>query len=223
MRFIRYSRRGLILFVVLATSACQFVAERQVGGIDEQVSNSDASLKILEKKSSINPYLDSTESVSSTVLERFRNANEALVNDDFDFAEQELRWIIDRHPNLSGPTLNLALLHSVSGNSEQAEIYFRETIERNSKNIHAYNQYGIFLREQGRFMEAEKAYQEALVVWPKYPDANINIAILYDLYMGRLEQAVTYYAIYRDLLEQPGRQINGWIIDAERRLATTQR
>ncbi|MEH6909759.1 MAG: tetratricopeptide repeat protein [Oceanicoccus sp.] len=223
MRFIRYSRICLICSFLLTISACQFVAEQPVGEMDEKMPNNEIPLSMVEKSATINPYLNNSVAVPDPILERFRKANEALANGDLDFSEQELRWIIEQYPDLSGPTLSLAVLHRIADNSEQAEIFFRKTIEKNHQNIYAYNQYGVFLREQGRFTDAEKAYQQALAIWPQYPDANINLAILYDLYMGRLESAVKYYAIYRDLLGQPDRKIDGWIIDAERRLASSQR
>jgi tetratricopeptide (TPR) repeat protein len=223
MRFIRYSKICFVFSFFLAITACQFVAEQPAGDMGEKTPNNEIPLGMVEKNLTIIPYFDNPVSVPVAVLERFTKANEAMVNGDLDFAEQELRWMIEQYPDLSGPTLSLALLHCISGNSEQAEIFFRKTIEKNSQNIYAYNQYGVFLREQGRFTDAEKAYQQALAIWPQYPDANINLAILYDLYMGRLEPAVKYYGIYRDLLEQPDRKIDGWIIDAERRLASSQR
>lgn len=223
MTFIRKIRPCLLCSFVLLTAACQFVPEpvQEQQGSENRVKESSSRLNQTQEISttvSINPYLDRATVAPAAALEQFDKANQALASSDWALAEEELHRIIETYPEFSGPYLSLALLYRTSGNSDQAERYFREAFDRNSNNVHAYNQYGVFLREQGRFMEAEHAYQRALAVWPQFPEANINLAILYDLYMGRLSLAVEYYSIYRDLQEQPDRRLAGWIVDAQRRL-----
>ena len=129
-----------------------------------------------------NPYLDTHRRVSSEARERFDAATAAMAVEDWDTAHADLQWLIENHPRLSGPYLNLALLHNARGETEGAETFFKQAIEVNDSNLGAYNQYAIFLREQGRFEDAEHVYLEALEVWPDHAETHRNIGVLYDLY-----------------------------------------
>jgi len=84
--------------------------------------------------------------------------------------------------------------------------------------LEAYNQHGIFLRQQGRFAEAEQAYLSALAISAAYPDSHRNIGVLYDLYLGEPEQALHPYRRYQQLTATDSRQVAGWIADLERQL-----
>ena len=44
--------------------------------------------------------------------------------------------------------------------------------------------------------EAENYYRKALDIWPQYPEAQMNLAILLELYRGRFLEARKYYLSY---------------------------
>ena len=47
----------------------------------------------------------------------------------------------------------------------------------------------------------------------------LNLAILYELYMGRYAEALAAYQDYQLVLDEPDTKVNGWLIDLERRVA----
>lgn len=165
-----------------------------------------------------NPYQLDRRPVAADAQRRFERALLALEQQDSASAMAQLLYLAEHYPRLSGPALNLALLSQQAGALEQAEHWFEQSIASNPANLSAYNQYGIFLREQGRFVEAEQVYLAALEVWEWHADTHRNIGVLYDLYMGERERALRHFYRYQALTGSDDRAVAGWIADLERQL-----
>ena len=215
MKFTRCLSLSFVL-ILLLSGGCQFVPEQKqdFDALKAEVDSTIAPLKI----ASPNPYLQNPVAVPAAAQQKFQQANKALAAGDWQDAENDLLWLIKNHPALSGPMLNLALLYAETGQDEKAQQYFNQAINVNQQNVNAYNQYAIYWRKRGQFNQAEQFYLKALAVWPDYPEAHLNLGMLYDLYMGALPPALEHYQYYQALLEEPSRQVQGWIMDTERRL-----
>ncbi len=225
MKFTELTSLILTLMAIFLFSACQFIpteSSRNSRPLGENKIETEGKKDQVSLSTDDNPYLAQSVKVTSVARHRFELANKASRKEDWVQAENHLLWLTKNYPELSGPFLKLALLYNATEQFEKAESSFGHAIVSNDKNIYAYNQYAVFLRERGKFIEAEKYYRQALNIWPAYPEGNLNLAILYDLYMGRLELALQHYKIYQSLLPETNRQISGWIIDTQRRLATSQ-
>lgn len=212
-------RYACLLLASLWLAGCQFMPAQETG----ESADADTPAGETAEPTIIrlpNPYLEDRPSVPSAARERFASAQEALQQQAWAIAETDLLWLTENYPQFSGPYLNLALLYVDTGQLEEADTHFQQAIAANPNNINAYNEYGIFLREQGRFAEAESIYLQALKVWPDSPETLINLGILYDLYMGKFEQALEQYRTYQALQDEPERKVQGWIVDIERRQAT---
>ncbi|ARN72786.1 tetratricopeptide repeat protein [Oceanicoccus sagamiensis] len=212
MRFINGTQR-ITLFVVLTLliSACQFVPTTStVQPVEDSAT--------LAPSKAVNPYLQNRPAVSAAASDHYQQAQAALANQDWAKAELHLQWLTAKAPELSGPYVSLAQLYSRTEQTAKVAPMFKQAIATNSSNLSAYNQYAIFLREQGQFNEAEALYQQALVVWPDYPEGHLNLGILYDLYMGKLALALAHYQQYQNLQPEPDRQVAGWIVDTQRRI-----
>ena len=170
-----------------------------------------------------NPYLLNRQKVSREALSRFENANTAIENKQWQEAEQQLGWLIENYPQLSGPYLDLALVYRQTQQQEKSADYFAKAIETNPTNLVAYNQYGIFLREKGEFQAAQAQYLKALAVWEQYPDTHRNLGVLNDLYLGNKEAALKHYYRYQELTYGKDRLVAAWIADLERELTTVAR
>lgn len=164
----------------------------------------------------VNPYLEDQPRVSETARRRFAAATAAMAAEDWETARADFEWLVEHNPKLSGPYLNLALLHATRGNATLAEQFFEAAVEVNPRNLEAYNQYGIFLRQQGRFDESERSYLAALAVWNGHAATHRNLGVLYDLYRGEREKALVHYYRYQALTGGSDRAVSGWIIDLER-------
>ncbi len=228
MRFIDVTLRRLRLsvwgFIVLAAGGCQMLPDTPSPEAADSTETASADKETAEKAAGAeqplpNPYRVDPPSVPGAARQRFDDALAALEQQQWQAAETDLLWITEHHPELSGPYLNLALLYQRSQQPDKVEPAFRQAIAATPDNVAAYNQYAIYLRQQGRFADAEAQYLRALEVWPDSPNTHLNLGILYDLYMGQLQQALKHYRAYQALQPEPDRRVQGWIVDTERRLA----
>lgn len=76
---------------------------------------------------------------------------------------------------------------------------------------------GIALRREGRFQEARAAYEQALVLAPQRRAVLVNLAILYDLYLGDAAQARSLYERALALDPTPDAELARWVAEIQRR------
>lgn len=108
-----------------------------------------------------------------------------------------------------------------SGNSPEQraaqEKSLLKVIELHPRQAEAYNQMGIFYRHVGRFDEARTLYEKALTIDPGHQSAQLNLGILYDLYLADIPMAMEGYRKYQSLISNEDKQVNIWIADLEKR------
>jgi Tfp pilus assembly protein PilF len=148
----------------------------------------------------------------------FDNALTAQRAQQWPEAERQLKQLAEKYPQLSGPHLNLALLYAQTQRPQLAEESFKRALQINPNNIGAYNQYGIWLRTQARFADAEAQYRQALTKNPNSAETHLDLAILYDLYLGKLPQALEHYLRYLELAGDEKSPVHSWVADLQRRM-----
>ena len=156
--------------------------------------------------------------LDSTLQRHYEAALQTLRQGDLERAKQQFQNLAAEHPELSGSVTNLGIIQLKQNDPDAAEAAFREALSRNPQSAPAHNQLGVVLRMQGRFQEAEQAYRKALELEPVYLLAHRNLGILYDLYLGEPAKALEEYRLYQKLAEAPDQEIEGWILDLERRM-----
>ena len=123
----------------------------------------------------------------------------------------------DSQPELAGPWVNLGQVYLKLDKEEEARLAFRKAIAANPANCAAYNQLGVLSRQMGDFAQAENHYLKCLSAQPDSADVYLNLGILYELYLGRLQEALGAYRQYQNLSVEPDRKVAGWVLDLERR------
>ncbi|MCR6652991.1 MAG: tetratricopeptide repeat protein [Cellvibrionaceae bacterium] len=210
---------ALLFGVLLALGGCASGGgqkKAKASAVDEPEVSGEARAAI-EKIP--NPYLTQAVKIPPAAETAFRDALVAVQSEDWQTAERQLLDLSQKHPQLSGPLVNLGIVCWRQEKPAEAEKYFTQALTLNPLNNDAYVQMGLFLREQGRFAEAEQTYQKALEVWPHNAAAHRNLGILYDLYMGKFDAALKHYEMVLKLSDEPNKEVEGWIIDLKRRLA----
>ena len=148
----------------------------------------------------------------------FDEAVAALDAENYRDAEILLSELTDREPELSGPWMNLGSAYMAQGKIEEASQAFKKAIDANPDNCAAHNQLGVLARQSGDFLAAEANYLACVQRVPEFREAYLNLGILYELYLGKLPEALDAYRTYQSLLESPDGRVNGWVMDLERRL-----
>lgn len=156
--------------------------------------------------------------VSRRSASLFETAVRAVQEQRFTDAEVLLLELTTREPDLSGPWVNLGTVYLALDDSEAAQVAFRRAVEINPDNCAAYNEMGVMSRQSGDFLTAEANYLACVERVPDFREAYLNLGILYELYLGRLPEALAAYRTYQSLLEAPDRRVEGWVMDLERRL-----
>ncbi len=151
------------------------------------------------------------ETTYEAALDQIRASNRAA-------ARELLLKVTEAEPGLAGPWINLARLHMVDEDYVAARTALDKAVAANPANCVAYTEYGVLLRKLGEFAAAQEKYQACLAVSPTHADTYYNLGILYELYLGRMEDALVAYRQYLALSPDPEAKVRGWVMDLERRL-----
>lgn len=156
--------------------------------------------------------------VTDENVEVFERALTLIREDRFDDAEILLLEITMDQPELAGPWINLGQIYAARDQDEEARMAFESAIQANPWNCTAHNELGVLSRQNGDFESAERHYLMCIERVPSFKDAYLNLGILYELYLGKLTEALDSYRTYQSLLSEPDRRVKGWVMDLERRL-----
>lgn len=165
-----------------------------------------------------NPSQQQQQLVSAESRERYQAAVDLLQAGKLLEAKAAFQALHAAHANYSGPLVNLGLIAEAESDEASALAYYAQAIKANPSNQQAYNRQGLLLRKQGAFEAAEASYLAAIAQWPSYAPIRMNLGILYEVYMGRLADAMAQYQAYQALQETPDRKVNAWLADLGRRV-----
>lgn len=122
------------------------------------------------------------------------------------------------YPEFSGPLTDLGILYAQGSQLSLAVASLSRAVALKPDNEIAHNWLGTLHRENGDFMRAEQAYQAAIAAKPGYPQAHLNLAILYDVALHRPQQALQGYRQYQHLSGGDSLIVEAWIRELETRL-----
>ncbi|MGI2171701.1 tetratricopeptide repeat protein [Shewanella sp. MF05960] len=152
--------------------------------------------------------------VPAAVLAQYQQAINAMKNQQWQSANSLFDDVIAAQPQLSGAYVNKALIAINQQAFAQADTLLEQAIKANSNNPYAHQIKANLARKNGQYAQAEQGYISALTLWPQYPQAQLNLAILLELYRGKLLQARQFYLAY--LANQPDdEQAKRWLAGVE--------
>lgn len=163
------------------------------------------------------PKVASAPEVSPEVERQYQDALALIRQSNRDAARQLLLDITQREPGLSGPWTNLGRIYSLEGNHDAARKAFESAVAANPGNCAARSEYGVMLRKLGEFDAALAQYQACIAAQPDHAPTYYNLGILYELYLGKFDEALAAYRHYLELTPEPDKKVEGWIADLERR------
>ena len=139
-----------------------------------------------------------------------------LMRSDPTQASLEFQLLTQTYPDLPGPYANLGLLYRNTNQLPEAEAAFATATERASWDAATWNEYGLTLRQAGKFTEARTAYEHALKANPSYAPAHRNLAVLLDLFLEDPLTAQTEFETYKTLTGED-KPVSGWIAELKSR------
>ncbi|MCW9015090.1 MAG: tetratricopeptide repeat protein [Gammaproteobacteria bacterium] len=155
--------------------------------------------------------------VDSDTEDDFNRAVSYLKDKEYDKAIPLLESIIKTEKRFAAPYVNLGMAYIHTGNNELAEKNLRSALDIDLGHAVANNELGQLYRKAGRFDDAKKAYENALVVHEAYLPARKNLGILCELYMRDFSCALEHFELYQKYAPDD-KTINIWVADLKRRL-----
>lgn len=156
--------------------------------------------------------------VSAESAADFQSAVALIQAGRYQQAEAVLLEITHRQPELAGPWFNLGKVYLALERSEAAAHAFEQAALANPSNCTILNELGVLSRRAGDFEAAEARYLQCIESTPDHGVAHLNLGILYELYLGRLADALDHYRRYQLAQPEPDKRVAGWVVDLERRL-----
>jgi Flp pilus assembly protein TadD len=155
--------------------------------------------------------------LSQESLRAFDAALDALQEGHADVAERGLLALARTNPELGGPHANLGIIYRHAGKLTQAVAELELAVRSNPQQPVYLNQLGIAYREQGQFARAREAYEKALAIDPAYPAPNLNLGVLFDLYLDDSKRAAEHYDRYLALTPGGDEKVGKWLADLKNR------
>lgn len=149
--------------------------------------------------------------ISKKTARAYNEALKHMRSKNYDTAILEMKKVAKMDPRISGPWVNIGVAHKELGDKEKARSAFEKALSIHPKNPYALNQLAILTREDGKFEVAEKLYLQALSAYPDYKNAHLNLAILCDVYLRKIDCALGHYQEYLSLSGGQDKQVIAWM------------
>ena len=145
-----------------------------------------------------------TAAAYNLALKHMRTKNYAV-------AISEMKKVAGMDKRISGPWVNIGLAHKELNEPKKAKASFEKALSINPNNPYALNHLAIMHRKEGDFKKAEGFYKKALSAYPDYQNAHLNLGILCELYLRKIDCAVEHYQQYLNLSGGQDKQVTAWV------------
>ena len=150
----------------------------------------------------------------------YQAALAAMQNNQDANAEALLTAVVKARPEFVEARTNLGIVEFRLGRNARAEEELKRVIADDPNNTVAYNYLGLIYRTNGQFPQSKMMYLQALSINANYANAQLNLGILYDLYLRDLPKALESYQRYQKMLPQEDKDVTKWLADLKRRIET---
>ena len=154
--------------------------------------------------------------VPGDVRSDYEAAVRLLEKEKYEQAIALLVKVTERAPDLAAAQVDLGMAYARTNDLDHAETSLAKAVELSPHNPVAYNELGLVERRKGEFPKARASYEAALAQYADFHYAQMNLAILCDLYMGDTACALEHYEAYSRLVPDDT-QVVKWIADLRNR------
>jgi tetratricopeptide (TPR) repeat protein len=153
------------------------------------------------------PARANSEFARALTLMRGSDATQAIL---------EMQVLTQSYPDLSGPYANLGVLHRNANQLAESEAALAKATERAPWDAQTWTEYGLTLRQAGKFAEARAAYEHAVKANPSYAPAHRNLGVLLDLFLEDPVTAQSELETYKTLTGED-KPVTGWLAELRAR------
>lgn len=212
--------------LLLACGASNSIKENAQAEIAPEIAPTDSFLPVeqydkegvkLPYITAENPYAQQVGRVKKESVSLYIEARRAYKSAKYDLAGDKLNILLEQDASLSGPWVMLGDIAMKQQRVEEAEKHFRKAIEMSPDNINAYLRLAQVLRVKGAFVHAQNVYAEVLMVWKDFPEAHLNLGILYDIYLNKPLAGQQHMEAYQFLTDSKNQQVSEWLAEIRSR------
>lgn len=160
-------------------------------------------------------FIVENQSVDLAVRQEYSAALQLLQEERYPEAIELLKKVIQHSQNNSAPYINIAIAYGKVGDPEAAEGYLKQAMAINPKHPVTLNEYGLLLRQTGRYAEARQHYENLLKLYPVFLPARKNLGILCELYLNDVPCAIEQYEVYSEANPDDG-DVKLWLTTLKR-------
>jgi tetratricopeptide (TPR) repeat protein len=164
-----------------------------------------------------NPYLLQKGKIKKESIAKYIDATRAFKQKQYDQSEKLLLELTVEDKSLSGPWIMLGDIASEQKNHVKAIEHYQKALLQNSKNMNAYLRLAKSQRVKGDFLLAQNTYAKTLKIWPDCPEAHLNLAILYDIYLNHPLRAQKHMEAYQYLTGGEDKTVEKWLVELQQR------
>ncbi|PKG38760.1 tetratricopeptide repeat protein [Psychromonas sp. Urea-02u-13] len=152
-------------------------------------------------------------SAKSTKIELsvYTKALIALNNNELDKAHKLFTKMSQLQPDIAGSWANLALISVKKAQYQEAQNFVKMALQKNPKMVQALNLMASLEQRKGNIIAAKSLYQEALTYNPNYSLAHYNLALIYDIYLQDIPNAISHYQLYLENTKNKDKQTREWL------------
>gem|GEM_PF-957949 len=207
-----------ILVVVIATSLIVVLSScANLPALKKPTIASKSSAKTAEKTEKTasriaSPFVAKPDfEVDEKTIAAYNAALGEMRDKNYEQAITAMKQVAAMDDRISGPWVNIGMAYKAMGDANNAKTALLQAVKINANNPFALNQLAIMKREDGKFEEAEQLYKQALSTYPDYQNAHLNLAILCDAYLRKIECARDHYQQYLNLTGGNDKQVATWM------------
>lgn len=223
MRFVDFSRPAAVSFALCVLAGCSTLSEGMKAVQDTVVT--PVAKAIAPAAAASSPAASASAApapapkapVPAAAQRAFDDALRAMRAGRTEDAERGFKALTQSNPDLGGPHANLGILYRQAGKFDESIASLERATKASPDQPVFFNQLGISYRHAGRFEKARAAYERALELDANYAAAQLNLGILFDLYLRDNARALEAYERYAQLSGGKDAAVAKWVTDLKNR------
>lgn len=228
MIYARYFSASFLLALLIVLSACGSQSVKLPGENDQVTPELMPTLQFIPKletgkegepilyEAMPNPYIKRGR-VKKSSVDKYILARGKFRKMKFSEADKVLLDLLKEDSSLSGPWVMRGDIAMQRKDTDNASKHYLKALTINSNNMNAWLRLAHAQRVAGQFIVAQNSYAQALAIWTDCPEAHLNLAVLYDVYLNLPLRAQKHMEAYVFLKGSREAKVMKWLEEIQKR------